>query len=91
MILDETYKIVKPIKVYFCKEFEAVGLASLAGFEPTARCLEGSCSVQTELQGQVICYSNIAWAWRRVKAGILPPIVTFGEGASQRDNRDKRW
>ncbi len=40
---------------------------SLEGFEPTTRCLEGSRSVQAELQGQIICYSNVARTEREVK------------------------
>ncbi len=37
-----------------CEHFVAKLVASLEGFEPTTRCLEGSRSVQPELQGQII-------------------------------------
>ncbi len=36
-----------------CRQLVPSLVASLAGFEPTTRCLEGSRSIQTELQGHI--------------------------------------
>ena len=40
--------------VNFCEQFEANLVASLAGFEPTTRCLEGSRSVQLSYRDKQI-------------------------------------
>ena len=46
-------------------------LASLEGFEPTTRCLEGSRSVQLSYR-DIFYYSNVARGERQVKMVIVP-------------------
>jgi hypothetical protein len=41
----EARKLFRISLVNFCKQFEARAVASLEGFEPTTRCLEGSRSI----------------------------------------------
>ena len=53
---------------------EADDMASLAGFEPATRCLEGSCSVQTELQGRLSSTSVAVFAGRN--QATLRPVLT---------------
>ena len=49
-------------------------MASLAGFEPATRCLEGSCSVQAELQGRLSSTSVAVFAGGNQAA--LRPVLT---------------
>ncbi len=37
-----------------------IGKASLEGFEPTTRCLEGSCSVQLSYRDKLVNYLIVA-------------------------------